>query len=495
MKSERVLVSWVGGHDIKGRLNTGIARGPVFSTVREKPFDRVELLYNYPEDEVNPFIAWLREEIPIPVKSRYVELSSPIHFGEIYQASNEFLASLGSDRPEIELHILLSPGTPAMQAVWLLLAKTRYKATFWQSSIEGGVVEAHIPFEIAAEYVPAAEKLSNEKLSHLATGSVPSSAAFDDIVTQNPIVRELKERATALARMDVAVLIEGESGTGKELFARAIHNASSRANKSFVAVNCGAIPKGLVDSVLFGHKKGAFTGAISDSAGVFGDAHGGTIFLDEFGELELSVQIRLLRILEDGSYTRVGETKEKKADVRLIAATNRDLIKEVAAGNFREDLFFRVAVGVLSLPPLRDRHGDLSLLTKHLLLSIVKENPETADKVMSPEALNVILRQPWRGNVRELRSVLLRAIVWGKDKAISAADVENALFRKVSPEEDVLGRDLGNGIDLEDLVGEVYRHYIMRALNESGGNKTRAAELLGLASYQNLDTRIKKYNI
>ena len=487
---ERVLVSWIGGHDITASGREGDNSGPIYSTISQVKFDRLELLYNYAEERVAPYLDWLRDRTEVQISANYVELTSPIHFGEIYEKASDLLEGLAFATGSKELHILLSPGTPAMQAVWILLAKTRYQATFWQSSVEGGVEEAAIPFDIAAEYLPVADKLSSDAISRLAIAKVPIDAAFDDIVTQSPIMKELKEQATVLAGREFPVLICGESGTGKELFARAIHNASRRADMPFVPVNCGAFPPDLVDSILFGHKKGAFTGATADKLGFFEEAHGGTIFLDEFGELAPPVQVRLLRVLEDGSFTSVGDTREKKVDVRLITATNRDLAVEVSDGNFREDLFYRIAVGVLRLPPLRERHGDLALLTDYLLEAIGAGDEYLKNKRLSANARSVILRQSWRGNVRELRSVLLRAVLWGGDNIISADDVERALFR--APEEErILGRDITGGIDLDEVISEVYRHYIERALLETGGNKSKATELLNLGSYQNLNNRMK----
>ena len=282
---ERTLVSWIGGHDLKSMHAEGVDRGPIFSTLSAHSFDYIELVYNYPKKDVEPYLAWLKQQTGMRINARSVSLSSPIHFGEIYKSAEALLAEvIGSDNTR-ELHILLSPGTPAMQAVWILLAKTRYMATFWQSSREQGVEQAVIPFDIAAEYLPAADKISATTLRKLAAAEVPIDAAFDDIITHNPRMQTLKSQATVLAEREVPVLIYGETGTGKELFARAIHNASKRAGKPFIAVNCGAFPNDLVDSVLFGHKKGAFTGASADKPGVFSQANGGTLFLDEFGEL------------------------------------------------------------------------------------------------------------------------------------------------------------------------------------------------------------------
>lgn len=487
----RTLVSWIGGNDLKA--TAGCEPGPILSTLQAVSVDSVELLCSYPSDRVEPYLAWLREQVNVPVKAHYESLSSPVHFGEIYQAANKHLKRLAT--ADTQLCILLSPGTPAMQAVWILLGKTRYPAVFYQSSLEQGVQQVEVPFEIAAEYVPAANAISSAKLAQLAGQEVPVDAAFDSIVTQSERMLALKAQAQILAHKQVPVLIYGETGTGKELFARAIHNAGPRAMQPFIAVNCGAIPSELIDSVLFGHKKGAFTGAVADRAGVFQQAHGGTLFLDEFGELTADVQVRLLRVLQEGTFTPVGASQEHKVDVRLITATHRNLMQEVTQGRFREDLFYRIAVGVLHLPPLREREGDLLLLAEALLAGIGRQDSSLSDKKISAEAKNLILRHPWRGNVRELQSTLLRAALWCQGDLISAADIDQAMFKLPQQDADVMALDVSQGIDIQEIISRVSTHYVRRALAVTGQNKTRAASLLGLKSQQTLSNWMDKYGI
>lgn len=490
-KKQNVLLCWVGGNDLKAL--TGSDAGPVLSTLRAESFDQVELLSSYPAEKVEPYLAWLREQVSAQVKVSYESLTSPVHFGDIYQAANAHLARL--QVPGTQLSILLSPGTPAMQAIWILLGKTRYPATFYQSSLEQGVQQVEVPFEIAAEYVPAANTISTDKLVQLAGLDAPVDAAFDSIVTQSERMLALKAQAQILAAKQVPVLIYGETGTGKELFARAIHNAGPRSAAPFVAVNCGAIVPELIDSTLFGHKKGAFTGAIADRPGVFQQAHGGTLFLDEFGELTPDVQVRLLRVLQEGTFTPVGSNQELKVDVRLITATHRNLMQEVAQGRFREDLFYRIAVGVLHLPPLREREGDLLLLSEALLAGIASQDASLDDKKISAEAKNLILQHPWRGNVRELQSTLLRAALWCPGDLIAAHDIEQALFKLPQAQADVLAMDVTQGIDLQQVIAEVAGHYLRKALTLTGKNKTRAASLLGLKSQQTLSNWMDKYGI
>ncbi|RCW93012.1 sigma-54 interaction domain-containing protein [Marinomonas foliarum] len=382
-----------------------------------------------------------------------------------------------------------------MQAIWILLGKTKYSARFYRSSKEQGAQEVKIPFEISAEYTPSATKLTTTQLTELINDGVSSSAAFENIITQNPVMERLKYQAEVLAKREVPVLIQGETGTGKELFARAIHNASSRAGKPFVAVNCGAFPSELVDSMLFGHKKGAFTGASADRQGYFQQANDGTLFLDEFGELEPSVQVRLLRVLQEGVITPVGAVKEESVNVRIITATHRNLMQAIHDGHFREDLFYRVAVGVLSLPPLRERQGDITLLADALLMDMAKQDVALINKKISANAKNIILSQLWPGNIRELRSTLLRASLWSSEDLLSADDIKQALFDRSQNNTSLLDKDVSQGIDIQNIISDLVKHYIPKALAQANGNKSKAAALLGLKNYQTLTNWMDKYDV
>lgn len=478
---------WVGAKDLNAPASEG--QGPILATLRAIEFDRVELLYNYPKVRVASWLSWLREQVNLPIEAHYEPLSSPVHFGEIYQVADGHLKRLASS---VSLSIQITPGTPAMQAVWILLGKTRYPVKFYQSSLEQGVEQVDIPFEIAAEYVPAANNLSSEKLAQISMRNVPIDAAFNSIITQSPRLQKLIQQAQILAIRLVPVLILGETGTGKELFARAIHNASLRANAPFIAINCGALPPELVDSTLFGHVKGAFTGAVQNRTGVFEQAHGGTLFLDEFGELKPDVQVRLLRILQEGTITPVGGVQEQKVDVRLICATHRNLMQDIGQGRFREDLFYRIAVGVLHLPPLREREGDIFLLAQSLLQEIGKQDMSLANKRLSPEALKQILRHSWRGNVRELQATLTRAALWSVEAMLTAEDIRQALFTLSDEQKENTNLDISQGVNLSEMVSDFARDYIQQALIFTGQNKTQAARLLGFNSHQTLSNWIKK---
>lgn len=481
-----VLVSWIGRHDINGLGST--SPGPLADCIAAIKPDHLQLLFNYPSADVEPYLSWLKSDFQGTIKAVHVPLSSPVNFGEIYQAAYKQLEQVSGKHPS-PISILLSPGTPAMQAVWILLGKTRYPAIFYQATLEEGVRQADIPFEISAEYLP--------RMTQVDPFQAPINAAFDDIVTQNPQMLKLKTQASHLAQFDLPILINGETGTGKELFATAIHNASPRHSGPFVPVNCGAIPPELVDSTLFGHVKGAFTGAVKDKPGVFQQADGGTLFLDEFGDLPLDAQVRLLRVLQSGEVFPVGSTTPIKVDVRIITATHRDLLQRVADGQFREDLFYRVAVGLLHLPPLRDRAGDLPLLVDSLLQQIYRQHmpQQENQRKLSVGGKNLLSRHPLRGNIRELYATLLRAAMWATGDSISKTDVESALFQMPETESGILGRNMDKSFNIQDVMGEVAQHYIRRALDEAQGNKTQAAEKLGLGSYQTLKGWMDKYNV
>lgn len=488
---QRVLVCWIGGNDLKGV--DGAEPGPVLATLRAARFKRAELLCSYGPEEVQPYREWLEGQTDLPLRFHQEPLSSPVHFGEIHQAARKHLQRLHEVGEP--LAILISPGTPAMQAVWILLGKTRYPAVFYQSSREQGVQQVDIPFEITAEYVPAASTISSDGISRLAAQAVPVDAAFDSIIARSKPMLALKQQAQVLAQKAVPVLLYGETGTGKELFARAIHNAGPRSGKPFVALNCGAIPPDLIDSTLFGHKKGAFTGAVTDRPGVFQQANGGTLFLDEFGELTPDVQVRLLRVLQEGTYTPVGGSAEQRVDIRLIVATHRNLMAAVAEGRFREDLFYRVAVGVLHLPPIRKREGDLLLLADSLLASMGQQDASLGGKKLSPKAKNLVLKHAWPGNVRELQATLLRAALWCPGGSIDADDLAQAMFEapvKATSEADL---DVSQGIDLKEYLANVAANCIHQTLTVTGQNKTRAAKLLGLKSQQTLSNWMDKYGI
>ena len=499
MKS--VLLSWIGFTDIraaKGEEAIGI--GPIAQAVTDRSFQKIILISDVSEADGHGYVEFLKTLTPSPMTINKVSLTSPTHFGEIYEAAIDTIkTALAGDEDDVELTYHLSPGTPAMAAVWIIIAKTRYPATLIESSLQGGVKTVSVPFDISAEFLPDMLGEQDRKLEKLTAGLPPEAPEFESIFHRSSIMKRVITKARLIAARSVPVLIEGDSGTGKELLARAVHRAGSRKENPFIAVNFGAIPSELVESELFGHEKGAFTGAEKQRIGYFESAHSGTLFLDEIGELPLPAQVKLLRALQEKEVTRIGASRPIPFDVRVIAATNRDLIKEVADGRFRSDLFYRIAVAVLKLPPLRDRSGDIGLLVDRILDQINEESsdePGYRHKRVSPAAKNLMIQHAWPGNVRELQNTLSRAAIWSSGATIDLEDIRDALLPMASSTGDgLLGRSIEDGVNLSNLMEILAKHYLERALEHVGGNKTKAAGLLGFSNYQTLTNWLKKYGV
>ena len=496
--ADKILVAWIGRTDLKaGRGDAAVGPGPICQAAQAYSYSSIHLLSDFDPGEAKSFMKWLDGKVSAKIQLHLVKLSSPTNFGEIYQGVVAVLNQLKAANTEVTYH--LSPGTPAMQSVWILLAKTTHPARLIQSSPEAGVEETSIPFDISAEFIPQILQQSDRRISEIAQGTPSEDAEFVNIVHRSAVMKRVVEQAKRVAIRSIPVLIEGESGTGKELMARAIHRASPRSSKPFVTVNCGAIPPELVESEFFGHKKGSFTGAVADRKGHFENANGGTLFLDEIGELPKPIQVKLLRTLQESEVIPVGSSDPRKIDVRVIAATNRTLIDEVSTGNFREDLFYRLAVAIIKLPPLRERAGDVSLLIDKLLEQINRSSSELGqkDKKLSVSAKNLMLQHRWPGNVRELVNTIHRAVIWSDDDSIGLEVMREAIL--VPPRAEsaagVMDRPIDGGVQLEALMSAVARHYLKKALDHTHGNKTRAAELLGLGSYQTLTNWIEKYGV
>jgi len=289
------------------------------------------------------------------------------------------------------------------------------------------------------------------------------------------------------------ILISSESGTGKELVARAIHQSSERGEKPFVVINCAGIPENLIESELFGYKKGAFTGAATDKEGLFDVADGGTVFLDEVGELTPSIQVKLLRVIQERTFTAVGGTEEKNVDVRFISATNKDLEKEVINKNFREDLYFRLNVINIALPLLRERDGDLPLLAQNFLQKYSREMGKEIRKI-SAYAMDILGQYSFPGNVRELENIIERSVALETSNIVLPESLTLSNFRQ-GPEKDMRRQsDLGpDGIELDKVMAGIERDYILKAMEMAHGSRQRVAELLGI-TLDSLKYRLKKLN-
>jgi two-component system response regulator PilR (NtrC family) len=313
---------------------------------------------------------------------------------------------------------------------------------------------------------------------------------FENFVGRSPKILDVFETIRKTADSGSTVMITGESGTGKELVAQALHWESSRRNKPFVSVNCGAVPETLMESELFGHVKGAFTGAVTSTEGLFSAADGGTLFLDEITEIPATVQVKLLRAIQERQVRRVGDTRDVRVDVRLIAASNRDLGRAVTDGVLREDLFYRLNVIPIHLPPLRDRREDIPLLVAHFIAKLSREVGR-AVRGVTPEAVQVLEQYHWPGNIRELENVIERAIVLGSGELLEA-DALPAALRQPRDSQELALELPSEGIDLEAVLDRIEHRYIQMALERVGGVQTRAAELLRV-SFRQFRYKLQKF--
>jgi len=304
---------------------------------------------------------------------------------------------------------------------------------------------------------------------------------FENIIAKSSKMQQVIEVIKVVAKSNATVLIVGESGTGKELVARATHSQSYRKDKPFVAVSCAALPETLLESELFGHEKGAFTGAHAQRRGKFEVANQGTLFLDEIGEMSANIQVHLLRVLEEKEFTRVGGNELIKVDVRIISATNKDMKQAIANGQFREDLYYRLNVVTIELPSLREREEDIPLLAQHFLKKFAVENQKEITD-FSPEATNFLLKCEWPGNVRELENAIERAVILAKNAYLEVADLPR--------QSSTLTHSAPPGKSLE----EIEKNHILNVLNETGGNYTKAARILGI-SRVTLYNKIRAYGL
>ena len=335
-----------------------------------------------------------------------------------------------------------------------------------------------IPIVSRAMDAIAAEQKQQSKKKDVRVNTV----TFGNIVGKSPALAHVISQASKVAATDVAVLINGETGTGKELFAQAIHNASHRSAGAFLALNCSAFSRELLESELFGYKEGAFTGAVKDKRGLLEEANHGTVFLDEIGEMALELQSKLLRVLETGEFVKVGDTKTTRVDVRIISATNRNLKEEIANGRFREDLYFRLSVFRIELPPLRQRREDILLLAQHFAERFSKQigYPVPA---LSPDAKNLFLSYPWPGNVREMMNTMEHALIVC-DSEVTREDLPIDMLSDES------STQADDSLDLKS----VERNHIIKVLHHTHGNKTETARLLKIG-LTTLYRKIEEYGI
>jgi two-component system response regulator PilR (NtrC family) len=340
----------------------------------------------------------------------------------------------------------------------------------------------------------ALEKKNLQKENILLKQAVRDRFHFGNIIGQSPKMVALYDLLEKVSPTKTNILITGESGTGKELVAKAIHYNSPRRDKPFVTLNCGAIPESLIESELFGHMKGAFTDAIATKKGLFEVADEGTIFLDEISELPLLMQVKLLRVLQDKEFKRVGGTEDIRVDVRIIAATNKELEEAVKEKRFREDLFYRLNVIQIKLPPLRDRREDIQTLANHFLKKYSQELSKNISKI-SPEALQILLNYEYPGNVRELQNIIERAVALESSPDLTAHNLSSYLSEQPLLRKGPIDIEIPNeGIDLEKMVEDLERTLLLKALDRTKGIKKKAAELLHI-NFRSMRYRLEKYGL
>jgi two-component system, NtrC family, response regulator PilR len=344
-----------------------------------------------------------------------------------------------------------------------------------------------------------AENLALKKEAGYLRRELRRLTGLDHMIGTSPKMRAIFELIENIAPQSSRVLITGESGTGKELVARAIHENSARAKNPFITINCGAFPETLLESELFGYMKGAFTGANENRRGLFQAAHGGTLFMDEIGNMSVTMQVKLYRVLQEGKVRPIGSTEESDVDVRVIAATNKDLEKEIAEERFREDLYYRLSVIPIHLPPLRERREDIPLLAREFLERFSKSMSKNTDGI-EPEAMRLLEVYDWPGNVRELENTIERAVALESKHKVSTEALPERIRTHFQGTVS-LGPHNGNGamlpqegLNLEEHIQQIERSYLLAALERSGGIRTQAAELLKM-SYRSFRHYAKKYGV
>lgn len=487
MVEKKVLYTWLGMTDIK--KSQAKEPGPIVNALSFAEFDVLRIISDQNEQVNIDFKKNLPKSIQNATEMISVSLPvGPTNHQSIFEIVYNEIKNRFDENEILFYHV--SSGTPAMHAIWLIISQAYFSGTLIESNETKPTREVKLPFNIQSEFIPVAAH--KKAIAEIFEPPLPTNKGFEAIIHQSEIMKETIAVAQKLSKFDIPILIQGESGTGKELFAQAIHIASKRIGK-FIAVNCGAIPNELLEGELFGYKKGAFTGANADKTGIIEASHNGTLFLDEIAELPLNAQVKLLRVLQENEVMPIGETQPRKVNLRVIAASHKDLKNEVSQDSFREDLFYRLAVGFLKIPPLRERTGDLPLIMAYLLEKFNSQSRQNLKKgkIICQEAIEFAEKQNWPGNIRELNNTIIRAIIYTTTNKLTEKDIEKALLSKNSDDKTMFP-PLTQPIDLNQVSAKLEMFYIEQALKNTK-NRTKAAELLGLNSRQALDAREASY--
>lgn len=395
------------------------------------------------------------------------------------------------------IDVLKKAKTISPESVVVMISAFATAETAVEAMREGAYDYIPKPFKVREFKKIIADALNSKSQAQLGKSEdhLGKSVHFGFLVGESPQMMKVYDLIERVAPTKTNILISGESGTGKELVARAIHQQSLRKDKAFVVINCAGIPENLIESELFGYKKGAFTGAVTDKEGLFDAADGGTVFFDEVGELPPAIQVKLLRVIQERTFTAVGGTEERSVDVRFISATNKDLEGGVIEGEFREDLFFRLNVIQISMPPLRERDGDLPLLAQNFLKKYSTELGKDVRKI-SAYALDILGQYTFPGNVRELENIIERSVALETSNIVLPESLTlSNLQKERNRESGRRRRDLTfDGINLDEVIAEIEKDYILKALELAHGSKQRTAKLLGL-SMRSLRYRLDKLGL
>lgn len=480
-----ILLSFTGFNDpfSKGLVEQEEQPGPILSVLKAKTFQSVYLFDTSATREASSntkeAINNLYPECTVYVLD--MKLSDPTNYHDIFRGLKEFALTIQEEHKPANFYISVASGTPQMHACWVLLAAS--------GEIPAKILHVRPPrfvtkdrplvseIELSSDEFPSVRFKSSSFMIDEPEMDVDSVRAQLGIVGDHPAMSKALKMGAMLASSPAPILITGETGTGKELFARYVHALSGRPQDTFVAVNCAAIPEDLVESILFGHKKGAFTGAVNDQTGKFDAAHKGTLFLDELGELPLPAQAKLLRVLQDGIVEPIGHSKGHAVDVRIVAATNRELRKQIRQGSFREDLYYRLNVGEIKLPSLRERRSDIPKLVLHILdrlnASLKRHRRLTTNALRRLQAHN------WEGNIRDLENVIERSVRLSRVEVLDAPDL---LITEPITYADPLDSlpEPYEGFSLDDFLGSARKQMILRALEAANGNQSQAARMLGV---------------
>ena len=491
----KILLSFVGSRD---PFNQDNSDGPLLSLLSKRKVEKLYIFYTNQEfwEKARQVQEVCQERQPgIEIKLGEIDVYPPTDYELLFKVMNHecqnILAENAKEKPDY--FIGTDSGTPQMQTTWFILAQS--------GLVEATLLQGVPPRFGQGEYQVKEVNLSLESFPQILSpdtirreldifrsqwealkaerDSLVGDYHFEGIVRKNSALWSVVEKAYRAAKSHETVLIRGESGTGKELFAKYIHYNSFRKDKPFIPLNCSAITETLAESELLGHEKGAFTGADKQRKGSFEQANGGTIFFDEIGDMPVSMQVKLNRVIQEGELTRVGGSEETKVDVRIVAATHQNLEELIKEGKFREDLYYRLKVIPLEVPPLRERREDIPILIQYFLDKLKK--PNSPPKKLSKDALSVLLSCPWPGNVRELENTIRGMCALSTENELTLDDLPDEILMVGSAfeaEKPIKAQIPADGFDLKERLREIEKAYFLKAIEIANGNKAKAARLV-----------------